>query len=183
MKHSSTARTSRRAFTLVELLVVIGIMVLLASMVTLAMVPLMRGQSLSSAARVVQAMVYRARTTAIMQRTEVAVIFYVSNGSMHVVADPSVSLSDRVARPEFLPAAVRFADPLPVTHVADPDPLDCPPCDRLVFTPTGSLSPAAQPNGMGGTGNWLIRLTDQQGDNVKVAEILFATGLASIYDE
>jgi len=179
MNHSSTARTSRRAFTLVELLVVIGIMAVLASMVTLAMVPLMRGQSLSSAVRVVQAMVYRARTTAIMQRTEVAVIFYVSDGSMHIVADPSVSLDDRVARPEFLPAAVRFADDLPVTHVGGAYPA----CDRLVFTSSGSLSPADQPGGMGGLGNWLIRLTDQQGDNVKVAEILFASGLASVYDE
>ena len=175
----------RRAFTLVELLVVIGIMMLLASMSVIAIAPLFRGSALGAGARVVQAVVYQARTYAATQGVNATAFFDVGNRSMSIYANPNMAPGDRVDEPEFLPTGISFwvyANGIPVTQVwTPPTPPNPPPVligNRLVFRPSGSLDPMY----MGGIGNRQIRIQDQSGSR-KVIEVIFASGLVDIRDE
>ncbi len=161
---------ARRAFTLVELLVVIGIIILVAGISAVAVAPLMRGASLRSGARIVQAMIYEGRSYASAHHTKASVLFDVDTGcvSVHETAEPS--RDNRIDQPGCLPRGVRFMDNPPVTGGAVPD-------YKLVFTSRGSIDP------LGGTGNRKIRLTDERGGTVKVIEVIFASGLVKVYDE
>jgi len=59
---------AQQGFTLTELMVVIGIIVLVSLMTIPVMIPFMRGQRMRAGARIVQSAILRARTQAIRQR-------------------------------------------------------------------------------------------------------------------
>lgn len=196
-------RPARRAFTLVELIVAISIMALMASLVALAMVPFMKGRSLSSGARTVQAMIYQARTYAATQRCNATLYFNSVDRSITLFNSPTgvpSTIDNRVDEPEFLPHGVKFnvagSGPQNVVHRTSGS------SSRkvLVFSPSGSLDPSAA--GMAAVGNWEIRLVrenavdeDDDGligedapggadyDEQKVLEIVFASGLVRVSDQ
>ena len=179
MFHRDTRR-ARRAFTLVEVLTVMGIMVLLATIVVIAVAPFLKGRSLASGARVVQGVIYQARAYAATQRTRATVYFDPDEGSVAVYANPYVVpgvYGNRVDQPEFLPAGVRFDDSsgAVVTDAGDPPNAKG---NILVFSPTGSLDPLYM-----GTGNSSVRLTDDAGINVKHITVVFASGMMKSEDE
>lgn len=64
-----TAR-GRRGFTVVELLVVVGIILVVASVAVASVIPFMKGRKLNSATRTLQAAVMRARSYAATRRTK-----------------------------------------------------------------------------------------------------------------
>ena len=147
-------------------------MAVVAGMVLVSTVSLMRGHSLRAGVRRVQAMIYRTRTHAVVERTSTTLFFYVNDRSMALYTDGGTG--PRVAKPEFLPAGARFLNNPPVEQKSGPLT-----GDGLSFSPCGSLDPVA----MGAPGNWLVRLTDEQGETVKVLEVVFASGLTGVYDE
>ena len=171
-------------FTLVEMLVVVGIMVLLTSIVVMATVPALRGHSLGAGARLVQAMIYEARTYAATQRCNATLYFDSEERSITLFNSPlgvPMFIDNRVQEPEFLPRGVVFQvpddDPLGiVTRGASTQP-------HMVFAPGGSLDPS--PGAMAGVGNWQVRLVREHGDvdQVKVIEVVFASGLVKVRDE
>ena len=166
---ATTAR--RRGFTLVELLVTVSIMVLVASIAVAAIAPMLRGQTMTTGAHAVQAIIYQARSQAVSLRTEATIRFHVTEGRMELYAthadaatlDPVARADPRVEAPDFLPQGVQFMD-------LDTDGEFY----YLEFTRSGALRTS---------GIRLIRLSDPNGRNVKIVEVLFATGMTRVYDE
>lgn len=75
-----TAHANRQeAFTLTELLVVIGIVILVATMTIPAVLPFMKRQALRAGARSTQAMVFHARSAAISERCLAGAYLYVQD--------------------------------------------------------------------------------------------------------
>lgn len=68
-------RTSRKGFTLVELLVVIMIIMMLSGIIVVAIQPT-ESQNLASAQRTLQGLIQSARTTAVMRNTPTRIIIY-----------------------------------------------------------------------------------------------------------
>ena len=177
MRAHKTTTGCRRGFTLMELLVTVGIMVLIASIAVAAIAPMLRGRTLASGSHAVQAIIYQARTLAVTALTDATIRFQVSDGRMELYAtsadahtlDPAARAALRVEEPDFLPAGAQFADDPPVLGGGDPS-------YYLEFDPSGSLD-------TGTTGVRSIRLSDPNGGNVKVVEVLFASGLTRVYDE
>ena len=100
-------RLSRNGFTLTELMVVIGIIILVSLVTIPAMIPFLRGQRLRSGARTVQSAVLGARTQAIRRRATVDLIFDatlqymqivdVSDASNYVVLGKGAKLPDTIS--------------------------------------------------------------------------------------
>jgi len=180
MFHTDTRR-ARRAFTLVEMLTVMGIMLLLATIVVIAVAPFLKGRSLASGARVVQGAIYQARAYAATQRTSATVYFDPEEGTVSVYATPYIvpgRYANRVDQPEHLPAGVDFKlEPVSGAVVTDPSGGTAK-GNTLVFSPTGSLNPLYM-----GTGNCSIRLMDAAGVNVKRITVVFASGMTKSEDE
>jgi prepilin-type N-terminal cleavage/methylation domain-containing protein len=173
----------RGGFTLIEILVAVGIMVLLTSIVVMATIPALRAHSLGAAARQVHAMIYEARTYAATQRCKATLYFDTEERSITLFNSPlgvPTVIANRVQEPEFLPRGVAFQvddDPLQVVRRYE----DAQP--HMVFAPGGSLDPS--PGAMAGVGNWTVRLVRAHGnvDQVKVIEVVFASGLVKVRDE
>ena len=161
-----------------ELLVTVGIMVLVASIAVAAIAPMVRGRALDSGAHAVEAMIYQARTHAVTARTDATIRFRKRDGRMELFS----TLSDaedgapagRVEEPDYLPVGVQFLEFWNLVEVGPP----APPGELylLVFDPSGSLDPTTP-------GLRRIYLSDPNGRNVKVVEVLFASGQTRIYDE
>jgi len=176
----------RRAITLTELLVVIGIMVLVTTIVVAAIAPFMRGRSLGAATRLAQAMIYQARTYAATHRCP-ATLYFDSRGRSITLFNSPLGVptvrDNQVGKPQFLPRGAAFlvdgGDPLRVVRRAGGS--DAQP--YLVFSPSGSLDPS--PTGMGGVGNWEVYIGRESGTahEVKVIEIIFASGLVKTREE
>lgn len=176
MQSGKRRHSGRRAFTLVELLVVMAIVVLLASLTVIAVAPFLKGRSLSAGARTVQGMIYQARAHAVTQGLSTTVYFDVSNQSVSlgITSDFVRGVFDpRTGEPEHLPAGVRFYD-ISDSGMVVTDPSQNPVGNRLVFSPRGGLDSLY----MMGPGNRFIRLTDEAGSgDVRVIEVVFASGL------
>jgi len=186
-----------RGFTLVELLVVLGIITFLASVTVVAVWPFMEGRALQSGASTVQALIYQARSYAIANRCNAVLYFNASEYQMVLFRNPDDLLwslsnpsqpSRRADRPEFLPKGVKFytANGCVVTNTNQP-PNGI--CNALVFGRTGSLETVAKnldpgPNDWpGGMGNVIIRLQDPAAQTTKAVEVMFTSGFPKIYDE
>ena len=169
-RHRQTERA--RGFTLVELLVVIGIMALVASMATVAIAPMLEGRSLRAGARMVQSIVFRARAYAVNQRTPATIVLEADGDFMEIYPTPTLasgaSPADRVDEPTFLPRGIEFVTPLPQT--------DGPGATFsgetwIVFSRTGGLDEDEM-----GTGNVEITLEGSGGEETKIIEVLFTSG-------
>ena len=71
---------ARRAFTVVELLVVVAIILLVASVAVASVIPFMEGRKLNSATRTLQAGLMRARSYAANQRTRATMRIFPGEG-------------------------------------------------------------------------------------------------------
>ena len=171
--------TERAAFTLIELLTVVGIMLMLASVTLIAVAPFIRGRSSGAAARVVQAAIYQARTYAATQGSNATVYFDPATRSFTLYASTYIHPDNRLdERATFLPPGIRFV----VNAAGDPVVQASGTLSRrtLVFRPSGSLDPTQ----MGGlTSNWDVSICDERGENVKRIEVVFASGMTAIYEE
>ena len=166
-RHAKQAR-GRTAFTLTELLVVVGIIALVASLTTAAVLPMLEGRSLRNGARTVQSLLYQARAYAAVNRAKTNLVFYTTDQSMLLSNDADGAAIDKRA---FLPRGVKFADDPPVTAASGG-------VTVVAFGSTGSLDTTAM-----GLGNCRVRLSDMAGDKIKVVEVAFTSGLTRTYDE
>ena len=183
MAQNGPRDTAAGGFTLAELLVVVAIMMLVASMAVVAVGPMLRGRALRSAARTLQALLYQARTYAATHNTCAALTIGVPDGPMELyayvdfvqdVGNPSKRLLVEGTKTQaYLPTGTRFAANPPVEL---PDGSGA--CDFVAFAPTGSLDLAQM-----GMANRFIRVTDLQGERTKRIEVIFASGMAQIWDE
>lgn len=186
----SPPRESRRAFTLTELLVVVGIMALMASMTVVAVAPMLKGHSLRSGASVVKGLLQQVRSYAVNRRQPTRIVFEVDEGRMivesHAIEDGWAE-AGRVDKPRFLPKGVNFKEfddaggqPVVVTLAdakLDQDPYEpTGVADELEFEAEGYLSDD------NAWGNSRIHLVDKGGSRMKVIEVVFSSGLTRTYD-
>jgi len=173
----SAKRARERGFTLVEMLVVISIMVLVAALATVAVAPMLKGRSLRSAAQTLQALLYQARSYAATYNTQATLYVGTPNGPLEVYAtladaeavprDPRRRVGEK---PVYLPPGTSFESNPPVQAATGAR-------HTVVYSPTGSLDVSEM-----GTGACQIRITDAQGERVKLVEVSFASGLPHITD-
>ena len=143
----------RRAFTLVEMLVVIGIIVLVASVTIPMMAPFYKHQAMRAGARTTQAMLFQARSTAINERTLAGVYLYVQEPTLasHSVGDLVLALDsdgdgfldDVVGTPAALPQAIDFS----ILYYKDP-PGEYEPVDVSSTDDDGAVTIIYEPNGL-----------------------------------
>jgi len=191
-------RAPARGFTLVELLVVLGIITFLASVTVVAVWPFMEGRALQSGASTVQALIYQARSYAIANRCNATLYLNAAEGEMVLFASPTAFSggnpnndyrNDRADRPEFLPKGVKFyaRNGLVVTDTTGTAAGPTFPNGRanvLVFSRTGSLETTSFVGVWpGGMGNVIIRLQDPAAQTTKAVEVMFTSGFPKIYDE
>ena len=202
-----TAGDMRRAgMTLVELLTVMGIIALVATMSVVTFAPFMRGRALDSAAHALKNAVWQARSYAAVHNVRAVLALY-SNPPRAAVywVDPQGNVNNisdwrgpagnpppqdpPVAKPTTLPGNVAYRSP-----AAPVDTLNWNDADRrdfvllnaagvdnkLVFSPSGSLEPSAYLS----VQNAQIGLVGPAGTAVemKALVVLFASGLPYIED-
>jgi len=161
----------RWAFTLMEMLVVMAIIVIVMGITVAAFAPFMKGRSLSSAASSVhsaassvQSMVSQARAYAATNGSNAALFFHTGEGSITLYDG-----SQPVDKPVFLPRGVScYKD-----GQAVPEPFS------IVFSPMGSLDPISTAGSME---NPKIVLRDDGTGKEKVIEVIFVSGLTTTYD-
>jgi prepilin-type N-terminal cleavage/methylation domain-containing protein len=95
----------KNAFTLVEMLVVISIIILISVSAIPAITPFLKGQRLSKGARIVQAQALVARTMAINSRKTRWLIFDSTNYKLTIKDETN---SNVLGREAFLPGAIEF---------------------------------------------------------------------------
>jgi prepilin-type N-terminal cleavage/methylation domain-containing protein len=172
----------RGGITLVELLVVMGIIALVASLATVAFVPMVRGRALSSAAYALKNSVWQARTYAAAHNVQTRLRLTNANPCMAVIQqrNPDGTWNAApVAKPLYLPGGVRFYSNPPVDRLQ-------PRVNgvvqlqssgvgtELVFMPSGSLDPASSLTAV----NVQIGLMGPTGGVERMAVVvLFASGL------
>jgi Tfp pilus assembly protein FimT len=149
-------------FTLIEMLVVIGIMILVASISIVSVAPMMKGRHLDSAARVVQSALYRARTYAATMRNEATVKFEKNEGKI-TIKDEDSNLLDK---PYWLPEGVEFESIEDSGGSALPE---------ITFGSMGSLSDPED--------DVIILIADKQKDMKKKITVVHTTGLTRIQDQ
>jgi len=198
-----TAGDMRRAgMTLVELLTVMGIIALVATMSVVTFAPFMRGRALDSAAHALKNAVWQARSYAAVHNVRAVLALY-SNPPRAAVywVDPQGDVNNisdwrgpagnpppqdpPVAKPTTLPGNVTFRWAAAPVDVLSWDPtnsfvvLGAGGVDnKLVFSPSGSLEPSAPL----GVQNAQIGLVGPSGPAVEVQAlvVLFASGLPYI---
>lgn len=157
---------ARSGFTIIEMLVVVGIMLLVASITVAAFAPFMKGSKLSAAAASVQGLIWQARSHAASSGESATLCFDTAEQSIALYRDPdNFEKDNRVRKPYYLPRGVSFFS-VPADNI-------------LVFSPGGSLNAGRMD---GTTGNREIVLTDARGFR-KVIQVIFASGLTQTYDE
>jgi prepilin-type N-terminal cleavage/methylation domain-containing protein len=172
----------RGGITLIELLVVMGIIALVASLATVAFVPMVRGRALSSAAYALKNSVWQARTYAAAHNTRTQVILN-TNPCTAVVQqqDPATSTWSNVGKPLYLPGGVRWfysnspVDSLQARVNGVVQLRSSGMASALTFLPSGSLDPA---DPLLGAQNVQIGLMGPTGGVERMAVVvLFASGL------
>lgn len=176
----------RAGMTLIELLVVMGIIALVASLATVAFVPMVRGRALSSAAYALKNSVWQARTYAAAHNVQTRLRLTNANPCSALIDQPNpdgswpaTPGSNLVAKPLYLPGGVRFYSNPPVDRLQ-------PRVNGVVqlqssgvgndlfFMPSGSLDPASSLTAV----NVQIGLMGPTGGVERMAVVvLFASGL------
>ena len=95
----------KSAFTLVEMLVVIAIIILISVSAIPAITPFLKGQRLSKGARIVQAQAMAARVMAINSRKTRWLVFDSTNYKLTIKDETS---SNVLGKEEFLPGTIEF---------------------------------------------------------------------------
>jgi prepilin-type N-terminal cleavage/methylation domain-containing protein len=95
---------NKHAFTLVEMLVVISIIVLVSVVAVPSITPFLKGQGLSKGARIVQASALAARSMAINSRKTRRLVFDSTYSKLSIIDDNATVLE----REEFLPNNIEF---------------------------------------------------------------------------
>ena len=200
----------RDGFTLIEMLVVVGVIMLMTAMSVAAFAPFMKGRQLSAGARTVQAAVYQARAYAAANRVRTVLYFAtppliatmqedhniepwsINLYSLGVDTNGNAVVSDeKIARPEFLPRGVTFlGTPIPTDTIYFPDqstPADVPPDDMLFDSIAGVGNALVfHPGGSldpvyMGTVTQHIVLQDPSEQRKRIS-VMFASGMVYIED-
>ncbi len=150
-----TSRQHNLGFTLIEMLVVIAVVIIVASVTIPMMAPFFKGQSLSAGSRTVQAMLFHARSEAISKRTLAGVYLYRQehpagihkSGELVVCYDSDKDglLDEALGAPAFVPEGVSISitvsSYVPMPAYAADGTLSS--CDGivLVYQPNGLVQP------------------------------------------
>lgn len=174
-------RAQPAGITLVELLVVMGIIALVASLATVAFVPMVRGRALSSAAYALKNSVWQARTYAAAHNVRAGLFLYTNplRAEVRECLPSGASSSAPVAKPLYLPGGVRFYSSRPVDRLQRVSGVvqlqSSGMASSLTFMPSGSLDPSAPSLG---AVNVQIGLMGPTGGVERMAVVvLFASGL------
>ncbi len=95
---------NKKGFTLVEMLVVIGIIILVSVVTVPLITPFLKAQRLSKGARIVQASALVARTMAINSRRTRQLVFDSTYSKLSIIDENSNVLG----REDFLPSTIEF---------------------------------------------------------------------------
>ncbi len=95
----------KNGFTLVEMLVVIGIIILISVSAIPAITPFLKGQRLGKGARIVQAQALAARTMAINSRKTRWLVFDSINYKLSIKDETGSTV---LGKEEFLPSTIEF---------------------------------------------------------------------------
>ena len=148
----------RSAFTLVEMLVVIAIIILVSVVAVPAITPFLKGQRLNKGARIVQAQALAARVMAINSRETRWLEFDSINYKLSIIdKDPTVTV---VGKAEFLPDTIEFDTSTWGTSTVS-----------VSFDPNGSADYLST----GTLGTNTVTIQDKQG-NTKNLKIISYTG-------
>ena len=182
----------RRGVTLIEMLVVMAIIVMVATITMVSFSSFTRGRGVSSAGHSLKNAVWEARSYAASHSVRAVLALYSSPAAAAVYwlrpGDGTNNLNElrRVSRTLYLSNGVQFFDSsAPVQVYSDPEPNGIPNLGSgvgsiLVFLPGGSLDPAVPP----GAQNVQIGLMGPQGTagELKAVVVLFASGLPYLED-
>ncbi len=147
----------KSAFTLVEMLVVIAIIILISVAAIPAITPFLKGQRLSKGARIVQAQALAARTMAINSRK---VRWLVLDSINYKLSIKDETNSNVLGKEEFLPGTIEFGT------------------STGTWSAAGTSTVSFDPNGTADTstlGTNTVTIKDKQG-NTKNLEIIDYTG-------
>ncbi len=145
---------NKNAFTLVEMLVVIAIIILVSVVAVPAITPFLKGQRLNKGARIVQASALAARTMAINSRRTRWLVFDSINYKLSIRDETGLTV---LGKEEFLPDTIEF--------------------DTSTWG-TSTVTVSFDPNGSADTstlGTNTVTIQDKQG-NTKNLEIISYTG-------
>ncbi|MBS1257719.1 MAG: hypothetical protein MAG551_00764 [Candidatus Scalindua arabica] len=148
----------RSAFTLVEMLVVIAIIILVSVVAVPAITPFLKGQRLNKGSRIVQASALAARTMAINSRKTRWLVFDSINYKLSIIDESGLT----VGKDEFLPDTIEFGTstwPMGTSTVT------------VSFDPNGSADYSSQ----GTLGTDTVTIQDKQG-NSRNLKIISYTG-------
>ncbi len=171
------ARSPRqdRGVTLVELLVVVGIMLAVASIALAAVGQFMGARGVDSAVRRLRGAVRIARAHASSTGKPTNVVFHLGEGRVTV----QTPAGEQVQEPIFLPRAAQFAP-----GFVNPDSgeklwihVDGEPLRTLTLRPSGRVE---LPPGM--TRNFWIVVSNRNGENMKGVQVVWTSGLTSQQD-
>ena len=107
----------RRAFTLTEMLVVVAIILVIASIAVASVIPFLKGRRLAAATRSIQAAVLRARGYAATNRTSATLkvfpgydklVVYETELAARTASSPDSHKGQRVMEPISVPEAINF---------------------------------------------------------------------------
>jgi prepilin-type N-terminal cleavage/methylation domain-containing protein len=149
---------NKSAFTLVEMLVVIAIIILVSVVAVPAITPFLKGQRLNKGARIVQAQALAARTMAINSRKTRWLVFDSINYKLSIIDE----LSAVVGKDEFLPDTIEFGTSTGSWTVGT---------STVYFDPNGSADYLS----IGTLGTDTVTIQDKQG-NTKNLKIISYTG-------
>jgi len=165
-----------RAVTLVELLVVVGIMLAVASIALAAVGQFMGARGVDSAVRRVRGAVRIARAHASSTGKITNVVFHFGEGRVTI----ETPAGEQVQEPIFLPRAAQFYPQFPPENPPENKKWihkDGKPMKVLTLKPSGRVE---LPPGM--TRNFWIVVSDRNGKDVKGVEVVWTSGLSSQQD-
>lgn len=138
----------RRGFSLIEMMVVLGIIALVVGMSLPYFGRFNSSSGIRAAARQISSLLYTGRSLAITHRKPYAVVFNIADGEVTI---QDASSSEIVDKRYHIPAAISLENPDGSDPVSFKD-------DRVIFTPTGGLA--------GETGT--LWLKDKKGNTVNI---------------
>ena len=151
-------KMNKSAFTLVEMLVVIAIIILVSVVAVPAITPFLKGQRLNKGARIVQAQALAARVMAINSRETRRLVLDSINYKLSIIGTDTTIL----AKAEFLPDTIEFGTSTGSWTVGT---------STVYFDPNGSADYLS----IGTLGTNTVTIQDKQG-NKKNLKIISYTG-------